>query len=221
MHDKSTPSLSRIHVATTNPGKLREFRETAKTLGLDLELLPGLKDLPPPIEDGATFEQNAKIKAEYYSRFFPEELVLAEDSGLAVDELNGAPGVYSARYAAALHACSLDDSAHTNSNDDENNLALVSRLERLPPGKHAGKYVCVIAIARQGKALATFVGEAPGELLTHPRGSGGFGYDPLFYFPSLGKTFAELTLEQKSVYSHRGQAFRRFLKWYSEPDRGR
>jgi XTP/dITP diphosphohydrolase len=216
MHDRCAPSLSRIYVATTNPGKLRELREAAETLGLDLEPLPGLKGFPPPIEDGASFEQNARIKAEYYSRFFPEELVLAEDSGLAVDELNGAPGVYSARYAAVLHAGGADDSAHTNSNDDENNLALVSRLERLPTGKHAGKYVCVIAIARQGKTLATFVGEAPGELLNHPRGSGGFGYDPLFYVPSLGKTFAELTLAQKSAYSHRGQAFRRFSKWYSD-----
>jgi XTP/dITP diphosphohydrolase len=221
MHDKNVPTLSRVYVATTNPGKLRELREAAETLGLDLEPLPGLKGLPPPIEDGATFEQNARIKAEYYSRFFPDELVLAEDSGLAVDELNGAPGVYSARYAAALHTGSLDDSAHTNSNDDENNLALVSQLERLPPGKLAGKYVCVIAIARQGKTLATFVGEAPGELLTHPRGSGGFGYDPLFYVPSLGKTFAELTVFQKSAHSHRGHAFRRFLKWYSDHYRAR
>src|SRR6266849_10396737 len=100
MHEKCARSLSRIYVASTNPGKLRELCEAAETLGLDLEPLPGLNVLPPPVEDGATFEQNARIKAEYYSRFFPEELVLAEDSGLAVDELNGAPGVYSARYAA-------------------------------------------------------------------------------------------------------------------------
>jgi len=216
MHEKCARSLSRIYVASTNPGKLRELREAAETLGLDLEPLPGLNVLPPPVEDGATFEQNARIKAEYYSRFFPEELILAEDSGLAVDELNGAPGVYSARYAAVLHARRPDDSAHTNSNDEENNRALVSQLERLPPGEHAGKYVCVIAVARQGETLATFVGEAPGELLTNPRGDGGFGYDPLFYFPSLGKTFAELTVEQKRAYSHRGLAFRRFLKWYSQ-----
>jgi XTP/dITP diphosphohydrolase len=216
MRDKCARSLSRIYVATTNPGKLRELREAAETSGLDLEPLPGLNGLPQPVEDGATFEQNARIKAEYYSRFFPEELVLAEDSGLAVDELNGAPGVYSARYAAVLHAGNPDGSAHANSNDEENNRALVSQLERLPTGKHAGKYVCVIAVARRGETLSTFVGEAHGELLTAPRGEGGFGYDPLFYFPSLGSTFAELTVEQKRAYSHRGHAFRRFLRWYSE-----
>jgi XTP/dITP diphosphohydrolase len=216
MYDKFARSLSRIYVATTNPGKVRELHEAAETVGLDLEPLPGLNDLPAPVEDGITFEQNARIKAEYYSRFFPEELILAEDSGLAVDELNGAPGVYSARYAGILHAGRPNHSAHTNSCDEENNRALVAQLERLPRGKHAGKYVCVMAIARRGVIVATFVGEAPGELLTEPRGDGGFGYDPLFYFPPLGKTFGELSVQQKRAYSHRGQAFQRFLKWYSD-----
>lgn len=207
--------MSRIYIATGNPGKLRELREAAETLGADLELLPGLQTLPAAVEDGSTFEQNARIKAEHYSRLVPGELVLAEDSGLAVEELNGAPGVYSARYAALLHGGRQDASFHNNSNDDANNRALIAQLERLPPGKHAGKYVCVIAIARQGETLATFLGETPGELRTRPQGSDGFGYDPLFYFPSLDKTFAELSLEQKRQHSHRGQAFRRFLEWHS------
>lgn len=204
--------MPRLYIATTNPGKLREFREAAQHLPCALEPLPGLGSLPAPVEDGETFEQNARIKAEYYSRLVPGKLVLAEDSGLSVDKLHGAPGVYSARYAAVLKAGSA---SHENSNDQENNAALVSQLERLPSGKHAGKYVCVIALARDGKTLATFTGEAKGELLTSPRGSGGFGYDPLFYFPELGKTFAELPLEEKRRYSHRGAAFRAFLQWYA------
>jgi XTP/dITP diphosphohydrolase len=203
--------MQRLYVATTNPGKMREFREAAQNLACDFEPLPGLGTLPPPVEDGETFEQNAKIKAEYYSRLLPGELVLAEDSGLAVDELGGAPGVYSARYAAVLRA---GTATHENSSDQENNSALITQLERLPAGKHAGKYVCVIALARDGNTLAMFAGEAKGELLTSPRGSGGFGYDPLFYFPGLGKTFAELPLEEKRRHSHRGAAIRAFLEWY-------
>ena len=204
--------MSKIYLATTNPGKLREFQEAAQSLATNLELLPRLRDLPPAIEDGDTFEQNARIKAEHYSLLVPAELVLAEDSGLSVDQLGGAPGVYSARYASVLQG---KTAGHMNSDDEDNNRALVSQLERLPSGKHAGKYVCVIAVARKGETLACFVGEAPGELLTTPRGTGGFGYDPLFLFPALGKTFAELTLDQKRQYSHRGKAFRQFLDWYS------
>ncbi len=200
-----------VCLATTNPGKLREFREAAQNLALDLELVPGLKDIQPPLEDGQTFEANARLKAEYYSRLLPGELVLAEDSGLSVDELGGAPGVYSARYAAVLK----DGTAtHTNSDDQENNLALITQLERLPNGIHAGKYVCVIALARNGKVLNTFTGEARGRLMTEPRGTGGFGYDPLFYFPPLEKTFAELPLDQKRANSHRGHAIRAFLEWF-------
>ena len=204
--------MSKIYLATTNPGKLREFKEAAQSLAINLELLPRLQDLPPAIEDGDTFEQNARIKAEHYSLLVPAELVLAEDSGLSVDQLGGAPGVYSARYASLLQGKAA---GHMNSDDEDNNRALISQLERLPSGKHAGKYVCVIAVARNGETLACFVGEAPGELLTTPRGAGGFGYDPLFLFPALGKTFAELTLDQKRQYSHRGKAFRQFLDWYS------
>jgi XTP/dITP diphosphohydrolase len=202
---------SRIYIATTNPGKLREFQEAAQTLGLTLEALPEMRKLTPAIEDGKTFEQNARIKAEYYSSFAPGNLVLAEDSGLAVDALNGAPGVHSARYAAALEG---SPETHENSDDQSNNRALITQLERLPAGKFAGKYVCTIALARDGNTLATFTGEAEGELLTAPRGTQGFGYDPLFYFPALRQTFAELTLEHKRGHSHRGKAFRHFLAWF-------
>jgi XTP/dITP diphosphohydrolase len=206
--------MPRIYIATSNSGKLRELQEAAHSLRVDVESLPGFAALPAAIEDGATFEANARIKAEHYSRMFPEELVLAEDSGLSVDELQGAPGVYSARYAATLTAGRHDPFLHSNSNDQDNNRALIAQLERLPAAKHAGKYVCVIALARDGRTLATFAGEAHGELITTPRGTGGFGYDPLFYFHSLGKTFAELSLAEKRRHSHRGQAFRRFLDWH-------
>lgn len=213
----------RIYLATSNPGKVREFQEAAKTLGVILAPLPGLDRLPLPVEDGVTFEQNARKKAEYYSLHAPGDLVLAEDSGLSVDALNGAPGVYSARYAAILatppHAKAARGgdpagTTHTNSTDEENNLALIHQLERLGNGKFAGKYVSVIALARDGRTIATFTGEAHGEVRTVPRGTGGFGYDPLFYFPALDKTFAELPLEEKRKHSHRGQAFGNFLKWW-------
>jgi len=208
-------TMSIVFLATSNPGKIRELREAAQAFKVALDPLPGLEHISAPIEDGVTFEQNAKIKAEYYSQFAPENLVLAEDSGLAVEVLNGAPGVYSARYAAMLAS---NDATHTNSSDQDNNQALISQLERSPEDKHAGKYVCVIAVARNGQTLATFTGEAHGVILTTPRGTGGFGYDPLFYFPTLVQTFAELSLEQKRAHSHRGKAFRQFLEWYVKKD---
>jgi XTP/dITP diphosphohydrolase len=211
--------MSRIYIATSNPGKLREFEEAAQSLGADLESLPGFETLPAAVEDGATFEANARIKAEHYSLLLPGKLVLAEDSGLSVDELSGAPGVYSARYAATLGASGQAVSLDYNSSDQDNNRVLIAQLERLPTTKHAGKYVCVIALARSGETLATFHGEADGELITKPRGTAGFGYDPHFYFPSLDKTFAELSLEEKRRHSHRGKAFRRFIDWHAQDGR--
>lgn len=207
----------RIYIATTNPGKLREFREAALASQEDLsiESLPGMAELEIPVEDGDTFEANAGIKAGHYSLAAPGELILAEDSGLAVDALGGAPGVYSARYADLLANVRHSHTDHKNSDDAANNAALIKQLESLPTGSRRGKYVCVIALAHDGKTIQTFRGEVSGEILTDPRGSGGFGYDPLFYFPVLSKTFAELSLEQKRQYSHRGNAFREFLKWFA------
>jgi XTP/dITP diphosphohydrolase len=203
-----------IYIATTNPGKLRELREAAaSSVSLTLEPVPGLRNIPPAVEDGDTFESNARIKADYYSRFVPGELVLAEDSGLSVDALGGAPGVHSARYAAVV---THGGPGHENSDDQENNRVLLAELERMGAEKPASRYVCVIALARDGRTLQTFTGEAHGEITRDPRGTGGFGYDPLFYFPSLGRTFAELELAEKRLYSHRGAAFRRFLAWYGQ-----
>jgi XTP/dITP diphosphohydrolase len=204
--------MPRIYLASTNSGKLRELREAAKPCGVNFDVLPALATIPAAVEDGLTFEENARIKADYYSRYANGGLVLAEDSGLEVDELQGAPGIYSARYAAILKS-----GVHTNENSDDqaNNQALIAQLRCLPQSAHHGRYVCVMALARDGKTLQTFRGEAEGELITVPRGTGGFGYDPLFYFPALGKTFAELSLAEKRGHSHRGQAFRRFVEWYT------
>lgn len=210
MHDKSARPLTRVYVATSNPGKIRDFEGAARDLGVAIASLPGFAGLPPAIEDGATFEENARIKAEHYSRYFPEELVLADDSGLAVDALQGAPGVHSARYAAVATGFSASPG---NSEDEQNNQLLLSQLEGLPPDRRSAKFVCVLAAARDGVTLGVFQGEVCGQLLTAPRGSQGFGYDPLFHFPRLGKTFAEISADEKAKYSHRGKAFRLFLDW--------
>ena len=213
-------SAFRVYIATSNAGKLRDFKGAASPLGITVVPLSGFENIPLAIEDADTFEQNARIKAEHYSRYAPGELVLADDSGLAVDALNGAPGVHSARYAAIING----DSTHQNSDDQENNRVTVfcasarptmcTSLEPIPATARSGKFVCVIAAAKDGVTVKTFSGEAEGDLLTTPRGSNGFGYDPLFYFPALGHTFAELTPEEKTKYSHRGKAFRKFLEWY-------
>ncbi|HLY97712.1 MAG TPA: RdgB/HAM1 family non-canonical purine NTP pyrophosphatase [Candidatus Angelobacter sp.] len=210
------PSSPDILIATTNPGKLREFQGTARKMGMGIESLPGLKSIPAPAEDGVTFEYNARIKAEYYSLHAPGELVLAEDSGLAVAALNGAPGVYSARYAAMLRdgRQAHTNSSGINSSDEENNRALTEELTRIGHGPFPAEYVCVIAVARDGNTIHSFTGRARGEMLTVPRGSGGFGYDPFFLFTELGRTFAELAPEEKSACSHRGKAFRLFLEWH-------
>ncbi|HEY6970060.1 MAG TPA: RdgB/HAM1 family non-canonical purine NTP pyrophosphatase [Candidatus Angelobacter sp.] len=213
MHDKRMQSLSRIYLATSNSGKVRDFRAAAANMGITVETLRGFQTFPLAIENGATFEENARLKAEHYSRFSPGNLVVADDSGLVVHALNGAPGVHSARYAAVVTG---GPNSNANSNDTENNELLIRQLERLPESRRSGKFVCVIAAAKDGATLHTFFGDVEGELLTAPRGTHGFGYDPLFYYPSLGKTFAELPAEEKALYSHRGKAFRKFLDWATE-----
>lgn len=176
---------------------------------IEVAPLSKFSSLPSVVEDGATFEANARKKAEVYSQHAGGEMVIADDSGLEVDALNGAPGVHSARYAAdEPHA------AEANTDDEANNAKLVREIRRVPADKRAARFVCWIAAARSGKILEVFEGKAEGIILEQPRGSHGFGYDPLFYFPSIRKTFAELSPEEKAKYSHRGAAFRAFLEWY-------
>jgi XTP/dITP diphosphohydrolase len=190
----------KILCATGNPGKLREFRLAGELLHVDVEGLPDLKSIAAPEETGATFEENARLKAEYYSRF-TTELLFADDSGLVVDALGGEPGVYSARYAGE-HA-----------NDEENNRLV---LERLGDNRHrTARFVCVIALAQGGETVATFRGGVEGELLHEARGPAGFGYDPLFYYPPFGCSFGEVDGAKKFGVSHRGNAVRAMLSYLS------
>jgi XTP/dITP diphosphohydrolase len=198
----------KVLIATSNQGKLRDFAGAAQVYGITVDGVRNFSSLPEAVEDGMTFEENARKKSEHYSRFVPGELVLADDSGLAVDALGGAPGVYSARYAA--------EESGGNGGDAANNARLLRELEPVSGAKRSGRFVCVISAARDGHEIASFRGEACGTILDSPRGAMGFGYDPLFYFAPLGKTFAELTPEEKAAVSHRGTALRKLLQWARE-----
>ena len=211
--------MRRILIATSNPGKLRDFAGAAAAHEIEIAGIPDFSSLPAVVEDGVTFEANARKKAQQYSRYVPGEIVVADDSGLEVDVLNGAPGVHSARYAAPDLLDKEPHEADSNTDDDANNERVLRELKNVPAERRTGRFVCVLAAARDGKTLATFRGVAEGVILDAPRGTHGFGYDPLFYFPQIQKTFAELSAEEKARYSHRGAAFRKFLDW-CDRDRG-
>ena len=196
--------MIRLYVATSNPGKLRDFAVAAEDLGIGIGPLPGLRDIPAPAENEPTFAANAGAKAIYYSRFAPGEVVLADDSGLEVDALNGDPGVRSARYAA--DAGFLPEQPAEI--DQKNNLYLLFKLRDIPESNRSARYPCVLAAARDGVVGFTGEGAVEGRILREPRGTGGFGYDPLFYLPAFGKTMAEIDLATKHRISHRGQALR-------------
>lgn len=192
-----------LRCATGNAGKLAEFRLAAEALGAaGIEILPleGIRELPPCKEDGATFEANAVKKALHYSSYC-EEFLFADDSGLEVEALGGAPGVRSARFSP-------------EGTDEANNELLLERLRGME--NRRARFVCVIALARQGRLEATFRGEAEGTVLEAPRGRDGFGYDPLFLYPPLGRTFAELDAETKMQVSHRGAALRRLFRYLAD-----
>ena len=197
-----------LYAATSNAGKLRDFAAAAEDeKEIAIRPLPNLEAIAPPPEDELTFEGNARAKAIYYSRFLPGETVFADDSGLKVDSLAGEPGIRSARYAA--DAGFVTDSPATT--DERNNLYLLARLKDLPVGRRDARYCCVLAAARDGECLLTAEGTVEGEILTAPRGKGGFGYDPLFYLPEIEKTMAEIDLATKHQLSHRGRAVRALL----------
>jgi XTP/dITP diphosphohydrolase len=193
-----------IYACSSNRAKLEELVLAGRELGLaelTIEPLPGLTKIPAPDENGTSFEENARTKAEYYSGF-TEEAVLADDSGLEVTALHGSPGIHSARYAGP------------NATDAENNGLLLRHLE--DQDNRAARFVCVVALARAGRVCTTARGTVEGEILSRPRGDRGFGYDPLFFFPPLGRTFAELTRDEKFAISHRGRALRSLFTYLAQ-----
>lgn len=208
----SEPSilLPVLQIASSNPGKVREFRlgvrlwqeETGQRGAWGVESVPGIAELPPCVEDAETFAGNAEKKALHYSRC-GKGFVLADDSGLEVDALRGAPGVYSARFAGP------------KATDAENNAKLLRLLREAPAADRTGRFVCELALAREGQLLGRFRGVAEGLILDSPRGANGFGYDPLFFDTETGRTFAELSAEEKIARSHRGKALRALLAWLS------
>ncbi len=199
----------RLYAATTSAGKLRDFRTAAEAFLVDIEPLPGIEQTPAPEEDGDTFLSNAATKAVYYSRLAPGELVVADDSGLEVDALGGAPGVRSARYAADA---GLVDSPDANDNTDVwNNMLLLQKLADIPESLRTARYHCTLVVARDGEVVQIADGTVEGTILDAPRGMGGFGYDPLFFLPELGKSMAEIDLEMKLSLSHRGRAIAALL----------
>jgi XTP/dITP diphosphohydrolase len=188
-----------LYCATTNPGKLREFRHAVEELApgrFAIEPLPCLAEIPPSPEDGDTFEANAIQKALYYS-LYEDAPVFAEDSGLEVDALGGAPGVYSARFAGE------------EADPEANNDLLLEKLRGA--ASRTARYRCVIALVDKGQLIGTFEGAVEGEIAGERQGADGFGYDPVFYYPPFGCTFGVASPEQKLSVSHRGEAFRKLL----------
>lgn len=187
-------------IATGNAGKQREIKEVLDSFGLQMQLsdLSAYPDVSEPVEDAADFVGNARLKALYYAKQ-TNLLTLADDSGLEVDALGGKPGVHSARYAGLP------------SNDAANNAKLIEALANIPQSERTARFVCTMVLAEAERILAEVAGRIEGQIIARPRGQNGFGYDPLFLIPSLGKTTAELTAEHKNQISHRGQASRQIV----------
>ena len=188
----------RVFLATSNSGKRDEYRAMSEGKPVLIDLLPNLAALPPFEESALTFAENAAGKAIHFSRF-TDDAILADDSGLDVPALAGRPGVHSARYAGR------------GASDADRYRKVLEEMRGKKGEERKAHFVCVIAVARRGLALAVISALAEGVLLEEPRGSGGFGYDPIFYFPALGRTFAELSRAEKNLHSHRGLAFQRLL----------
>jgi XTP/dITP diphosphohydrolase len=200
-----------LFVATSNPGKLRDFAAaTAEVAGADIRLEPlaHLSNIPAPPEDEPTFHANARSKAIYYSLRAPGMVVLADDSGLEVDALGGLPGVRSARYAEDAGFATTT----SLTTDERNNAFLLDALKDVPEADRSGRYRCVLAAAKNGRIIATADGTVEGQILAKPRGDSGFGYDPIFFLPGMGKTMAELDASTKLAFSHRGRALKKLLE---------
>jgi non-canonical purine NTP pyrophosphatase (RdgB/HAM1 family) len=188
----------KLFLASSNPGKLREYRELSGESGVELAGLPNFPEIEEFEETAPTFAENAAGKAQHYSQF-TSEYVLADDSGLVVPALGGAPGVLSARYAGP------------NATDQDRVNKLLHEMKGKKGDERRAKFVCVTAVAKQGRVFAVTSDSAEGLIGEAPRGANGFGYDPVFLFPELGRTYAELGSPEKNIYSHRGKAFRSML----------
>jgi XTP/dITP diphosphohydrolase len=188
----------RLFLASSNPGKQREYLELARGSGVAIELLPRFGEFPAFEESAPTFAENSAGKALHYSRF-TDEAVLADDSGLVVPALGGAPGVHSARYAGP------------GATDAERVQKLLREMRGKQDEERRARFVCVTSVAKAGRAVAVVSDLAHGVITQEPRGAGGFGYDPVFLFEELGRTYAELSQEQKNAYSHRGKSFSKIL----------
>ncbi len=195
---------SLLYLASANPGKLREFRQAAKAVGIVIAPVPNIERIPACVEDGATFEDNARKKALHYCSYV-DGPVFTDDSGICVGILGGAPGVHSARFAGP------------DASDEANNRKLFAELRRVEAASmrrnRIAYYECVIVLAQNCRVVTVVEGRAPGLIIDEPRGKGGFGYDPYFFYPPLGKTFAELSADEKFAVSHRGEAFRKLLDY--------
>ena len=194
------PKLVKLEVATSNPGKLREYRELADGQPIQLETVPDFAAHTVFEENAPTFAENSAGKALYYSKFTAEP-VIADDSGLVVPALGGAPGVHSARYAGP------------DASDADRVAKLLGEMRGKTGEQRRARFICVLTLAQAGRAMAIFSDSVEGVLAEAPRGSGGFGYDPIFYFEKLGKTYAEIPREMKNEYSHRGRAFRKLIRF--------
>jgi len=192
----------RLLLSSSNAGKLQEYRQLASDSGIDLDLLPNFADLPPCEESAPTFAENSAGKALHYSQFTPE-FVIADDSGLVVPALGGAPGVYSARYAGP------------DATDADRIRKLLREMEGKPDGERQARFVCVATLARGRRVLAVMSDSVEGILLREPQGQGGFGYDPVFYFPEFGRTFAEVSQGEKNRFSHRGKTFLKVFEFFA------
>ena len=201
-------SVDKLVIATTNPGKVREIRRLLAGTGIEVLTLDDIEPLRLPPEDKATFRENAEAKARFVA-VRSGLAALADDSGLEVDFLGGAPGVYSARYAG------------DGATDKENYLKLLAEMEGVEPASRGARFRCVVALALPDGTAVDFDGSFEGVIAGEPAGEGGFGYDPVFFIPAEGKTAAELTAEEKNSMSHRGRALEKLKSWLSECDKPR
>jgi XTP/dITP diphosphohydrolase len=189
-----------LFVASSNPGKLREYRAMSESAGarVELDFLPNFDFLPEFEEIWPTFAENAAGKALHYGRG-AGRIVIADDSGLVVPALGGAPGVHSARYAGP------------GASDGDRIRKLLGEMRGKLGEERRARFVCVVSVVEAGNMRGIFSASAEGLLLDEPRGTDGFGYDPIFFFPALGKTYAEISREEKNLHSHRGKAFHKVL----------